>query len=168
VSDEGAGSPRWQPLFGVGVFLLILAGTLWYEATRLPPPQTVGVGPSAGLRLVSVLLGILGVAHLISAWRRRAESADEAPRPASERANRAALGWVFGGLVGMMAILEFGGGFVLSATCLFACTATAFGQPLRVKSPLIGFVLAFLVYAFFTKALSLSLPAGPLEHLLLG
>ena len=168
MSEGGAGAPRWQPLFGVGVFLLVLAGALWFEATRLPPPQTVGVGPSAGLRLVAVLLAILGAAHLVTAWRRRAESAHEAPRPASERANRAALAWVLGGLVGMMVILEVGGGFVLGSTCLFAATATAFGQPLRVKSPLIGLVLAFAVYAFFTKALSLSLPAGPLERLLLG
>ena len=168
MSDEDAGSPRWQALFGVGVFLLVLAGTLWFEAARLPPPQTVGVGPSAGLRLVSVLLAILGIAHLVTAWRRRAETAHEPPRPASERANRTALAWVFGGLVGMMVILEFGGGFVLGSAWLFAATATAFGQPLRLKAPLIGLGLAFLVFAFFTKALSLSLPAGPLERLLLG
>ncbi|HEY6133539.1 MAG TPA: tripartite tricarboxylate transporter TctB family protein, partial [Rubrivivax sp.] len=82
--------------------------------------------------------------------------------------NRGALAWVLGGLVGMIAILELGGGFIVGSTWLFVATARAFGQPIRVKSPLIGFVLAAVAYAFFTKALSLSLPTGPLERLLLG
>jgi putative tricarboxylic transport membrane protein len=68
----------------------------------------------------------------------------------------------------MILILQFGGGFVLGSTCLFALTARAFGEPLHVKSLGFGFVLAALVYAFFTQALSLSLPSGPLERLVIG
>ena len=70
--------------------------------------------------------------------------------------------------MGLIVWLQVGGGFVLGATWLFVATAAAFGQPIRLKSPLIGFVLALAVYAFFTLGLSLSLPAGPLERALFG
>jgi putative tricarboxylic transport membrane protein len=163
VSAEASNGPGWRALAGVGAFLLALAVTLLGDATNLPPPQAVGVGPTAAMRLVAVLLAVLGVAHLVAAWQARAVAFTP-----GEKGNKAALAWVLGGLVGLIVWLQVGGGFVLGATWLFVATAAAFGQPIRLKSPLIGFVLALAVYAFFTLGLSLSLPAGPLERALFG
>ncbi|MDP9962916.1 hypothetical protein J2W37_000622 [Variovorax paradoxus] len=50
---------------------------------------------------------------------------------------------------------------------LFAAPARA-SEHFRIKAPAIGLMLAALVYAFFTKALSLWLPASPLEPLFFG
>ena len=66
----------------------------------------------------------------------------------------------------MIAIIGFGGGFILATTILFAATATAFGRRAFLADLAIGFVLALVVYLMFDKLLSLSLPAGPLERLL--
>ena len=44
-------------------------------------------------------------------------------------------------------------------------TASAFGRKAFHIDLLIGFVLSTAVYLVFSKVLSLSLPAGPLEHL---
>ena len=58
-----------------------------------------------------------------------------------------------------------GGGFILACTALFAGTAWAFGRRAPAADIAIGFVLALLIYAVFTRALTLSLPEGPLEAL---
>jgi putative tricarboxylic transport membrane protein len=168
MSEPEANGPGWHALATVAVVLFGLAAVIGYDVTRMAPAQAVGVGPTAVMRMVAVLLTVLGLAHVVAALRLRASLHG---KKTSELdlvlTNRAALGWVLGGLVGMILILQFDGGFVVGSTWLFAATARAFGQPIRVKSPAIGFVLAAAVYAFFTKALSLSLPAGPLERLLL-
>jgi len=163
VNAEVSSGPGWRALAGVGVFLLALAVALLVDATNLPPPQAVGVGPTAAMRVVSVLLVLLAVGHFVAAWKARG-----VPFTPGDKANRVALAWVFGGLVGLIVWLQVGGGFIVGATWLFAATAAAFGQPLRLKAPLIGLVLALLVYAFFTQVLTLSLPAGPLERALFG
>jgi putative tricarboxylic transport membrane protein len=139
-----------------------MAAALWVDAERLPPPHIGGVGPSAALRLVAVLLVALGAAHLLGAWRRRGAPA------AAARGNRAALAWVMAALTGLMAVMHLGGGFVLGSTWLFVATARGFGERFSPKSVGLGAGLCVAVYLFFTRALSLALPAGPLERLLLG
>ncbi|MDB5744040.1 MAG: hypothetical protein JWR68_2355 [Polaromonas sp.] len=161
-------APGRRTLVGIGVALLGLAVLLWLDANQLPQQQTVGVGPTAGMRLVSVLLAILSLAHWVAAWRLPRQRVPAHVLTPEDPANLSALVWVLAGLLGLIGILQLGGGFIISAAWLFVATARAFGQPLGLKSPAIGLTLALGVYAFFTKALSLSLPAGPLERLLLG
>jgi putative tricarboxylic transport membrane protein len=168
MSKPEANGPGWHALVTVAVVLFGLAAVIASDVTRMAPAQAVGVGPTAVMRLVAMLLTVLGLAHIVAALRLRATlHGKKTPELDAALTNRAALGWVLGGLVGMILILRFDGGFVVGSTWLFAATARAFGQPIRIKSPVIGFVLAAAVYAFFTKALSLSLPAGALERLLL-
>jgi len=164
MSEQTTTGPGRQALATVAALLLGLAAVIAWDITAMAPAQAVGVGPTAVMRMVVGLLLVLGLAHAIAA----ARAAPKTRAQTTSATNRAALGWVLGGLVGMIAVLQLGGGFVMGATWLFAATARAFGQPLRSRSPVIGLVLAALVYAFFTQALSLSLPAGPLERLLLG
>jgi putative tricarboxylic transport membrane protein len=163
VSDGSAPlGPRWQTQCGIGVALLLAAAALWFDAGRLPPPPAVGVGPSAALRLVGVLVALLGLAHLVGAWRaRRAGHA-----ASTDRGNHASLGIVLAALVGQIALLEAGAGFIASSLWLFALTARGFGERLSPKLLAIGAVLSVAVYLFFTQALSLALPAGPLERLI--
>jgi putative tricarboxylic transport membrane protein len=168
MSEPESQGPGWHALATVAVVLFALAAVIGHDVTQMAPAQAVGVGPTAVMRMVSVLLVVLGLAHVVAALRLRASlHGKKTSELDAVLTNRAALGWVLGGLVGMIAILQVGGGFVVGSTWLFAATARAFGQPLRFKSPAIGFALAAMVFAFFTQALSLSLPAGPLERLLL-
>jgi putative tricarboxylic transport membrane protein len=69
-------------------------------------------------------------------------------------------------LIGQIVLLEIGGGFIVSSVWLFALTARGFGERIGPKLLGIGVAISFAVYLFFTKALSLALPAGPLERLL--
>jgi putative tricarboxylic transport membrane protein len=159
-------SRRTRALTGVGIGLLLLAGLTWFDAYRLSATYGIGIGPSVSMKLIGTMLGLLGAAHLITAWRSRADSA--VPKQVEDHVNHGALAWALGGLIGQIGILMAGGGFILGSTVLFIATARAFGRPLKSFSPVFGIVLSTTVYVFFTEALSLSLPAGPLEQLLLG
>ena len=160
--------PSWQTLAGIAAALLMLAGLVWSDAARLPAQQSVGVGPAASMHLIAVLVAVLGIAHAVAALRRYFRTVEgHAPRPVGT-SHLGGLAWVLGGLVGLVGMIELGGGFVLGAAWLFASTAKAFGQRLGIKSISIGLILAIAVFAFFTQVLSLSLPAGPLEHFIAG
>lgn len=154
--------PRWQTQCGIGVALLLVAVVLWFDARQLPPSPAVGVGPSVALQLVGVLVAALGLAHFVSAWRARRQGL----AAAADRGNRSSLALVMAGLVGQIVLLELGAGFIASSLWLFALTARGFGERVGVKLLAIGALLALAVYLFFTKALSLTLPLGPLERLL--
>jgi putative tricarboxylic transport membrane protein len=169
MSDPETNGPGWHAMATVAAVLFGLAAVIGYDVTLMAPAQAVGVGPTAAMRIVALLLVVLGLAHVAKALRMRAAlHGKKTSALGAVLTNRAALGWVLGGLIGMILILQLGGGFVVGSTWLFVSTARAFGQPIRIKSPAIGFVLAAIVFAFFTRALSLSLPAGPLERLFLG
>jgi len=163
VSEDSASSgPRWQTQCGIGVALLLVAVALWFDARHLPAPPAVGVGPSAALRLVGVIVALLGLGHFVGAWRaRRAGHAASA-----DRGNHASLGIVLAALIGQIALLELGAGFIASSLWLFVLTARGFGERIGPKSIAIGVVLSIAVFLFFTQALSLALPAGPLERLI--
>jgi putative tricarboxylic transport membrane protein len=154
--------PRWQTQCGIGVALLLVAAALWFDAGRLPASPAVGVGPAVALRLVGVLVGLLGLAHFVSAWRARAAGHADA----TDRGNHASLAIVLAALVGQIVLLELGAGFIAASLWLFALTARGFGEHFSAKLLAIGLALSVAVYLFFTKALSLALPAGPLERLL--
>ena len=167
MTEPEPSGPGWHALAAVAVLLFGLAALIAFDVTGMAPSAAVGVGPTVAMKMVSGLLVILGVAHVVVAVRARAAHKGRQDHELEEvLQNRGALAWVLGGLIGMIAILQFGGGFILGSTWLFVATARAFGQPLGIKSPLIGFVLSAVVYAFFTLALTLTLPTGPLERLL--
>jgi putative tricarboxylic transport membrane protein len=162
VSDTGSpAGPRWQTQCGIGVALLLTAAALWFDVRNLPVSPAVGVGPSAALKLVGAIVAILGICHFVGAWRARAAGHSQT----ADHGNHASLGIVLAALVGQILLLEVGAGFIVSSLWLFALTARGFGERVGPKSLGIGAILATLVYFFFTKALSLALPAGPLERL---
>jgi putative tricarboxylic transport membrane protein len=142
----------------VGVLLLALAGLLVWDASFLTLATPYGLGPTAMPYLISIGLVALGAAHLVAAARSAPVDLDDA--------DTAALVWIIGGLVALIATIWLGGGFILATTFLFAATARAFGRRALLVDLAIGFGLGFIVYLAFTKLLTLSLPQGPIERLL--
>jgi len=160
------GGPGWRAQIAIGIALGLVALAVWGDAQRLPAPPTVGVGPAAAMRLVAVFVALVAFAHFVAAWRTRSRAEPlTAGDGMSTHGNLASLAWVLGALIGLIVILEAGGGFVFASTWLFAATSRGFGERWSAKSVGLGFALSAAVYLFFTKALSLGLPAGPLERL---
>ncbi|MBD8529274.1 MULTISPECIES: tripartite tricarboxylate transporter TctB family protein [unclassified Massilia] len=155
--------PAWRAPLCVGLALLVLGGLTLTDAYRVAESVGPGVGPSAAMKLIAGLLVLLGIAHLVGAGRAAKHTL---VLDAGEKVNLRSLAWVLGGLVLQIVAIGIGAGFIISSTILFTATACGFGRSLRSWGPVYGLVLTTLVYLFFTKALSLSLPMGPLEQLL--
>lgn len=153
--------PRPAAAATIGAGLIAIAVAVWIDSLGLPVP-TAGVGPGVAPKLVSVFLAGLGIAHGVSAWRSRGA------RLQADRGNHRSLAWVMSALIGLIAVMQVGGGFVLGAAWLFIATARGFGEAIRLRSVVLGIGLSLLIYLFFTQALSLTLPSGPLERLLVG
>jgi putative tricarboxylic transport membrane protein len=148
-----------RPALIVGLLLLALAGIVYYDASQQTITSNYGVGPTAMPYVACAGLVLLGLAHLFVAFR------DGLPRP--EEADRGALLWIIGGLVGLIACIALGGGFTIAVTILFACTARGFGRRALPADIAIGFGLGLVIFLVFAKLLTLLLPAGPLERLFL-
>ncbi len=142
----------------IGLALLALAGVIAFDAQRLEAGSLYGVGPSVAPMIVAGGLVLLGLATVFAALRARGGDAEEG-------IDRAAVIVIVAALAAMIALMSLGGGFVLACTVLFAGTARAFGRRAPAADVAIGLVLALVVYVVFTRALTLSLPDGPLEAL---
>ncbi|MVT64118.1 tripartite tricarboxylate transporter TctB family protein [Bradyrhizobium pachyrhizi] len=135
-----------------------LAAVLVWDASKLPSTNMYGMGPEAMPVVIAIGLVLLAVGNLIDALRGNLpprESMD--PKP---------VGLIIGGLALLIAIIGFGGGFILATSALFVTTSAAFGRRAVLADTAIALVITTLIYLAFDKLLTLSLPAGPLERLL--
>ena len=142
----------------VAALLAVTAGAIAFDASRLELGQTYGLGPKAMPYVVAVGLLLLAIGNLVMGLR--------GDLPARAGSDPKAIARILGGLAILIAIIGFGGGFILATTVLFAMTAAAFGRRAFLADLAIGFVLTYVIYLMFAKVLTLSLPAGPLERLL--
>jgi len=147
-----------RPALIVGLLLLAAAAIVAFDASRQTITSNYGVGPTAMPYVVCAGLAVLGLAHFIVAFK------DGLPKP--EEADSKALLWIIGGLVGLVACIALGGGFIIATAIIFACTARGFGRDALIVDLVIGAVLGTIIYMVFLKLLTLSLPTGPLEALL--
>lgn len=141
----------------IALALALLAVVLVVDALRIQANVVYGLGPQAMPIMIAIGLGLLAVGNLINAL--RGENSDR------EDMDFRPVLLILAGLAMMIAVIGLGGGFIPAMTILFAATATAFGRRAIVADLVIGFVIAFVIYLAFSRLLTLSLPAGPLERL---
>ena len=137
--------------------LAALAIVIGWDTSSLTLTSVYGVGPKAMPYIVAVGLALLSAGNFINGMK--------GDLPEREALDGQAIFRILGGLSALIAVIGFGYGFIIGTTLLFAMTAAAFGRKAFHIDLLIGFVLAVIVYVVFSKLLSLSLPAGPLERL---
>jgi putative tricarboxylic transport membrane protein len=142
----------------IALVLLVLAGMVWWDMTKLQLLSPYDVGPKAMPVIVSAGLALLAIGNGIGAFR--------GDLPARDSLDWKPIVLILGGLACLIALIALGGGFMIGTAILFAATSTAFGRRAFLKDLLIGAVLAVIIYLLFAKLLTLSLPAGPLERLL--
>ena len=141
----------------IALALLLIAAVLVADALRVQANVVYGLGPQAMPIIVAIGLAVLAAGNLVNALRGAdAEREDMEFRPVL---------LILAGLVLMIAIIGLGGGFIPAMTVLFATTARAFGRRAFAADLVIGFVIGIIIYLAFSKLLTLSLPAGPLERL---
>ena len=141
----------------IALALAALAAVLVWDASQLQSNTPYGMGPHAMPIVIAIGLGILAIGNFVDALRGNL--------PARESVAPRAVWLILGGLALLIAIIGVGGGFILATTSLFVTTAKAFGRRAFLADLAIGLVLTTLIYIAFSRLLTLSLPAGPLERL---
>ena len=155
---QGSASRRVDPAgVVIALGLAAIAGVLVWDASRLQSNNPYGMGPHVMPVVIAVGLGLLAIGNLVEALRGKL--------PARESADAAAVWLILGGLALLIPIIGLGGGFIPATTALFVATATAFGRRAILTDLFIGLVLTTVIYLAFSRLLTLSLPAGPLERL---
>src|SRR5690349_18746041 len=100
----------------IGIGLLILAAVIaWNGATLNVSGGYARIGPELAPFVVAAGLAILGIGTLVAAWR--------GDVPAREPGDPRAILLIVGGLVAVIALIGFGGGFITATAILFAATA---------------------------------------------
>jgi putative tricarboxylic transport membrane protein len=152
-------SPRRIDVAGlvIALILLVLAGVVWWDMTKLQILSPYDLGPKVMPVIVSGGLALLALGNAIGAFR--------GELPARDRLDWKPIVLILGGLACLIALIAFGGGFMIGTALLFAATSTAFGRRAFVTDFIIGAVIAVFIYVLFAKLLTLSLPAGPIERL---
>lgn len=140
----------------IAFILLALAGLVWWDMTSLQILSPYDVGPKAMPVIVSIGLAILAAGNAIAAFR-------------GDLPERESLDWkpivlILGGMAVLIALIAFGGGFIVGTAVLFAATSAAFGRRAFLTDLAIGLVIAFVIYVLFAQLLTLSLPSGPIEN----
>jgi putative tricarboxylic transport membrane protein len=153
-------APRHVDRAGLAIAfaLAALAVVIVVDASRLSAGAMYGVGPEAMPVVVAVGLGLLAIGNFIDALRGNL--------PPRESAAPGPVLLILAGLALLIAIIGFGGGFILATSALFVATSAAFGRRAILIDCAIAIVLSTLIFLAFDKLLTLSLPAGPLERLL--
>ena len=141
----------------IALALAALAAVLVWDASQLQSNNPYGMGPHVMPIVIAAGLGILAIGNFVDALRGNL--------PARESADSRAVWLILAGLALLIAIIGIGGGFILATTSLFVTTAKAFGRRVFLADLAIGLMLTTLIYIAFSRLLTLSLPAGPLERL---
>jgi putative tricarboxylic transport membrane protein len=159
-SGDSTQSPRRVDPAGLVIAALLagLAAVLVWDARGLQSVAMYGMGPEAMPIVVATGLALLAIGNFINALRGNL--------PARESADPVPVLLILVGLALLIAVIGFGGGFILATSALFVTTSAAFGRRAILVDSIIALVMSTLIYLVFDRLLTLSLPAGPLERLL--
>ena len=138
--------------------LLVLAAIVAWDASRLGAGGAYArIGPQTIPYVIASCLAGFSVWTVFAAYRH--------DFPAREQQDRTPVLWIVGGLVAQMALIKFTG-FSIATGILFAMTARAMGRVSLPLALLSGILISALVWFIFSRVLQLTLPAGPIEQLM--
>ncbi len=138
--------------------LLLLGILVAWDASRLGAGGAYAkVGPQTIPYVIALCLAGLAVWTVFAAYRH--------DFPEREKQDRAPVLWIVGGLVAQMVLIKYAG-FSIATAILFAMTARGMGRVNIAVALLAGFLISLAVWFVFARLLALTLPAGPLEHMI--
>jgi len=161
ITTPGAHGPRDRAHVAISALLIALALFVFWQVRSIPADGGYSaVGPRFTPLLIGAGILIVGAVLLWQALFRgwKGLQGTEPPEPFYTPA----FLLIAGGLVAHMIVIGLVG-FTIASTLLFAMGARGFGSRRLLRDAIIGFVLAAIVFLFFTRVLNLALPASPLK-----
>ena len=144
----------------IGAALALLGAVIAWDASRLGSCGAYArIGPQTIPYVVAVCLGLLAVWTVFEAVR--------GDFPEREPQELAPVAWIVGGLLAQLVLIRYVG-FSIATAILFTLTARGLGRVSVPVALLAGLVICTAIWFVFARLLALSLPTGPLEHLILG
>lgn len=144
-------------LLALGLFVLIDTGNIQHGVSFS------GVGPRVFPYLIGsglvVCAGLLAWRALAGGWRNMPEDQSAHATP-----DWRAFGLISAGIVAQMVLIGWIG-FILAGVILFTLVARGFGSTRPLRDLVVAVLVVTAAYLTFTRALSLSLPAGWLPFL---
>jgi putative tricarboxylic transport membrane protein len=168
MSEPSAPTPRKRrpdvAALNLAAALALLGGVIAWDAARLGAGGAYArIGPQTIPYAIAICLGVLAVWTMAEALR--------GEFPEREKQDLGPVAWIVGGLVLQLLLIRYVG-FSIATAILFALTARGLSQaPRKVSLPLAlfaGLLISTGIWFVFARLLQLTLPAGPLEHLILG
>lgn len=143
----------------IAAALAVLGAVIAWDSARLGTGGAYArIGPQTIPYAIAFCLGGLAVWTAIEAWR--------GDFPEREPQEFAPVAWIVAGLLAQLILIKFVG-FSIATAILFALTARGMGKVSIPFALLIGFVICAVIWFVFARLLALTLPAGPLEHLVI-
>ena len=154
-------APQRRPdraALAIAAGLLLLAIVVAFDASRTGGGgQYARIGPQTIPYVIAGCLAGLGIWSILEALR--------GDFPEREPQELRPVLWIVGGLVVQLLLIRLIG-FSIATGLMFGLVARGFGERrLWIAIPA-GILLSALVWLLFARGLSLTLPAGPLEHAL--
>lgn len=150
--------PDWAVL-AIAAGLLAIGLLVAWDASRLGTGGAYAkVGPQTIPYVIALCLGGLAAWTAIEAYR--------GDFPEREQQDAAPVLWIVGGLLAQMILIKFTG-FSVATAILFAMTARGLGRVNFPAALLAGFLISAFVWFVFARLLALTLPAGPIEQLII-
>ena len=149
--------PDWAALV-IAAILVVVAAVIFIDVDRLRDMGGYSqVGPATVPNWIGFALIGLAIWTVFAAFRR--------DFPAREKQELGPVAWVVAGLLAQMILIRIAG-FSIATGMLFGLAAAGFGaRRLWISIP-VGIVVCLAIWWLFAGVLQLSLPAGPLEHLI--
>jgi putative tricarboxylic transport membrane protein len=142
----------------IAAILLVLAAIVAWDAAHIGgAAQYARIGPQTIPYAIAIGLAGLGLWTIVEAL--RGEFPEREPQEA-----RPVL-WIVGGLLVQLLLVRFVG-FSIATGLMFGLVARGFGERRLWLSIPAGIVFAAIVWLAFARGLALTLPSGPLEHVL--
>lgn len=143
----------------IAAALALLGVVIAWDAMRLGTGGAYArIGPQTIPFVIAVCLGLLAAWTVLEAVR--------GDFPEREPQDLQPVAWIVGGLVAQLVLIRFVG-FSMATAVLFALTARGLSRVSLPFALAFGLVLCTLIWFLFARLLSLTLPTGPLEHLII-
>ena len=159
IAGSPTGKRRDVAALVIAAGLFALAALVAWDASRRGGGGAYArIGPQTIPYLIAICLAGLALWTAIEAWR--------GDFPEREKQEFGPVLWIVGGLLVQMILIKFVG-FSIATALLFAMTAHGLGRVSLPKALIAGILISAAVWFVFARILQLTLPAGPLEHLMI-